>query len=259
MSLGLLNRQPTFLSDPAWTTAPWEWHPKSVLDWLLDIITQLPSIFQQTDRLLLLQPTLSRRREAQGLLRLCIEAESQFEHWLAMVDGQRTPEKPLTYWFEEMTDPGHAIPFSYTFTFSDSMTGIMFLYNWMAHVLLYKCMETLDRIISQPVVDVYPDSWPDAAAADPQISVARYRQAREMAADICRGLDSALENALQPDLLVAPMRVALDLYKEINAASSQDGALEILWLDAFRGRLAEKGQHVATALQGKQWVQLARF
>lgn len=258
LSFALLNKQPTFVSDTAWTTIPWEWHPKALLDHLLDIMSQFPGIFEQTDRLLPYQATLARRQEAQDLLLLCIGLETQLEHWLAMVDTQRTPEKPFSYWAEELTSPGSAIPFSYSLLFSDNMTSIMFLYYWMALMLLHKHIESLHRIIFQPVIDAYPNLWPDLPPSL-QIDVARYQQTRDLAANICRSLDATLEGTSQPDILVAPMTVALDLYREINATSSQDGLLEMMWLDAFRGRLVAKGQYVASVLQGNRWLELAKY
>jgi hypothetical protein len=54
------------------------------------------------------------------------------------------------------------------------------------------------------------------------------------------------------------MTVALDLYKEINATST-DAALEILWLESFRGRVNSNGQHIASKLQAQRWTEIARF
>lgn len=221
-------------------------------------MTHLPAIFDQTDRLLPFQATLARRQEAQDLLQRCLILESQFEHWLAMVDSHRDSQKPMSYWPEELTTSSGGIPFSYAYTFSDNMTGVMFLYYWMAQILFHKCIESLHRIIFQPVIDAYPNLWPDLPP-NLQIDPARYQQTRELAANICRSLDSTLEGNAQPDMLVAPMTVALDLYREINTSSPQDGLLEVMWIEAFKGRLIEKGQYVANVLQRNRWIELAKF
>jgi hypothetical protein len=78
------------------------------------------------------------------------------------------------------------------------------------------------------------------------------------AADICRGLDSVLHHTVQPDMLIMPMTVAMDLYREIHT-TSQDGLMEIVWIDNFRSRLIEKGQHVAGVLQAQRWSEVATF
>lgn len=232
---------------------PWEKHPKSSFDELLDIIASLPALFERTDRLLPLQATLARRHEAQQLLYSCLTLETQFDQWLAGIDGG-APEQPLTYWAEESTSPSGAIPFPESYSFKDGMTGLMFMYYWMSQILLHGCIDTLHGLIFEAVMDAYPDMWPDLPPLL-QIDPARYQKTSELAANICRGLDSTLEMMVQPDMLIAPMTVVINLYRDM----SHDGILEILWLEAFRGRLAEKGQHVATVLQGNRWSEFARF
>jgi (R)-2-hydroxyglutarate---pyruvate transhydrogenase len=221
-------------------------------------MSQLPAIFEHTDQLLLYQATLGRRQEAQNLLHESLVLEAQFEHWLGTLTNYRDQHKPMSYWAEDMPPTSGGIPFSYAYCFSDSMTGTMFLYFWMAHILFYKNTESLNRMIFEPVIDTYPDIWPDLPPAL-QVGQSKYQQTREFADSICRGLDSALEGSTQPDILIAPLTIALDLYKEINATSSQDGLLEIMWLEAFRGRLIEKGQYVTSVVQGNRWVEVAMF
>lgn len=256
MSLALLSRQDTFLSEHEWITRPWEQHPKSPLDELFDTMLFLPSIFARTDQIVPLQATLDRRLKAQGLLHSCLALEAQFDQWLhhpSMSHGQNGP----AYWAEELVSPGAEIPFANAFTFRDAQAGMMFLYYWMSQIQFHRCIDTLNRTIFQPVIDSYPDMWPDLPPSL-QIDPTRYQHGRELAANICRGLDSALEHTVQPDILLAPMTAALDLYREINA-TSQDGVLEIMWLEAFKGRLMGKGQHVANVLQGQKWTEVANF
>jgi hypothetical protein len=59
-------------------------------------------------------------------------------------------------------------------------------------------------------------------------------------------------------MLIMPMAVAMDLYRDINSVS-QDGLMEIMWIDNFRSRLIEKGQHVAGVLQSQTWSEVATF
>lgn len=256
MSLALLSRRETFLSGPDWTTTPWELHPKCLLDQLFDIVLFLPSIFVRTDRIVPLQATLDRRHKAQELLHSCLTLEAQFRQWLQQASmGNETHQ--LAYWAEDLVSPGTEIPFANAYTFRDGQTGLMFVYYWMSQILFHRCIDTLNRTIFQPVIDAYPNMWPDLPP-NLQIDPTQYQHGRELAANICRGLDSALNNTVQPDMLLAPMTVALDLYREINA-TSQDGVLEIMWLEAFKGRLMGKGQHVANVVQGQKWMEVANF
>lgn len=252
----LLSRRDTFLSAPEWTSVPWQRHPKCSLDHLFDLILFLPSILSHTDQIIPLEATHNRRLRAQDLLQSSLSLERQFDLWLHSAN-QPTPSHQIPFWAEELTSPGGLIPFSNSYTFRDNHTGLAFLYYWMTQITFHRCIESLQRIIFQPVIDAYPDMWPDLPP-DLQVDVARYQHGREFAADICRGLDSVLDSTVQPDVLVAPMAAAMDFYKEINT-TSQDGLMEMMWLDNFRSRLIEKGQHIANVLQRQKWVEVATF
>ena len=216
----------------------------------------LPPILATVDRILPLPGTFARRLKAQELLESCLLLETRFNHWLGTVaigagDGH------VPYWSDELGGPGGEIPFANPYTFRDGLTGTMLLYYWMAQILFHRCIESLHSAIFQPVLDAYPNMWPDLPPSL-QIDPLQYQDGRELAANICRGLDAALSGTTQPDMLLAPMTVALDFYRDINA-TSQDGVLEILWLEAFKRRLAAKGQLIANVLQGQRWVKVARY
>ncbi|KAL7950506.1 hypothetical protein V8C42DRAFT_306714 [Trichoderma barbatum] len=256
MSIALLSRRDTFLRAPEWTTIPWEQHPKSALDQLFDLVLQLPAIFEQMDRIIHLQATLARRTQAQELLHHCLVMEAEFRQWLQRA-CRGTEDHPYPFWVEELRSPGGAIPFANAYSFKDGVTGLMFVYYWMAMIPFHRCIEHIHMVIFQPVVDAYPNMWPELPP-NLQIDPAHYQDGRELAANICRGLDSALDSAVQPDLLLGPMTVAMDFYRDVNAAS-QDGVLEILWLDGFKKRLWAKAQAVTSVLQAHKWSEVAKF
>ncbi|XP_044724341.1 fungal zn(2)-Cys(6) binuclear cluster domain-containing protein [Hirsutella rhossiliensis] len=237
VSFALFSRCDSFLSQQDWMSTPWNWHPKSPLDYLLDIVLRLPSILAAADDLLPQPATMPRRLEAQGLLRNCLMVEMQFHEWLQ----------------SDLGEGGGEIPFAAPYAFRDGLTALMMLYYWMAQIPLHRCIESLHSAIFQPVVDAFPDMWPD-----PQVDPTHYQDGCELAASICRGLDSALGGTTQPDMLLAPMAVALNVYRDASA-TSQDGILEMLWLEAFQKRLAHKGQYIANILQQQRWVEIARY
>ncbi|KAI1021519.1 hypothetical protein LB505_000074 [Fusarium chuoi] len=254
--LALLRRQDTFVSSPEWKTVPWQRHPKSLLDHLLDLVLLLPAILSQVDQIVPSEPTLHRRHSAQQLLRDCLSLERHLDAWFQMAN-RPSFEQPVAYWTEELISPGGLIPFTNSYAFRDAITGLAFLYYWMTQILFHQCVESLHRAIYQPVIDAYPNMWPDLPF-DLQIDLNRYQHGRMFAADICRGLDSVLHDTVQPDMLIMPMTVAMDLYRDINSVS-QDGLMEIMWIDNFRSRLIEKGQHVAGVLQSQTWSEVATF
>ncbi|QPC73658.1 hypothetical protein HYE68_004410 [Fusarium pseudograminearum] len=239
-----------------WRTIPWQSHPKSLLDSLLDYVLFLPAILAQVDRITPMEATLSRRYHAQQLLRNCLSLEKQFNAWFQAAT-RPSYGYPMAYWADEFSNPGGLLPFSNLYTFKDGNTGLAFLYYWMTQIIFHRCIENLHRIIYQPVIDAYPDMWPNLPY-DLQIDITQYQHGCLFAADICRGLDSVLHETDQPDMLILPMKVAMDFYKDIHA-TSQDGLMEIMWIDNFRSRLAEKGQHVAGVLQSQKWSEVATF
>ncbi|KAM0562222.1 hypothetical protein ACHAPJ_002667, partial [Fusarium lateritium] len=254
--VALLSRQDTFISSADWKSVPWQRHPKSLLDHLLDLVLFLPAIFAQVDQVVPTEATLSRRHRAQQLLRECLSLERHFDAWFQLAN-RPSYGCPMAYWSEELISPGGLIPFSNSYNFKDGNTGLAFLYYWMTQILFHQCIESLHRTIFQPVIDAYPNMWPDLPF-DLQIDVSRYQHGRMIAADICRGLDSVLNSTIQLDMLILPMTVAMDLYKDINAIS-HDGVMEIMWLENFRSRLIEKGQHVAGVLQSQRWSEVASY
>lgn len=256
MSIALLSRHDTFLRMPEWTTIPWEQHPKSPLDELFDIVLQLPALLEQMDRIIHLQATLARRTQAQELLHHCLIVEAQFRQWLQGA-YRGADEHSFPYWAEELRSPGGAIPFANAYAFKDGLTGLMFVYYWMAMIPFHQCIETIHMAIFEPVVDAYPQVWPELPASL-QIDPTQYQDGRELAANICRGLDSALESTVQPDMLLGPMTVAMNFYRDVNV-TSQDGVLEILWLDGFKKRLWAKAQAVTSVLQTHTWSEVAKF
>ncbi|CAG1959928.1 unnamed protein product [Fusarium graminearum] len=252
----LLNRQDTFISSQDWRTIPWQSHPKSLLDSLLDYVLFLPAILAQVDRITPVEATLSRRYHAQQLLRNCLSLEKQFNAWF-QVATRSSYGYPMAYWVDEFSNPSGLLPFSNLYTFKDGNTGLAFLYYWMTQIIFHRCIENLHRIIYQPAIDAYPDMWPNLPY-DLQVDITQYKHGCLFAADICRGLDSVLHETDQPDMLILPMKVAMDFYKDIHA-TSQDGLMEIMWIENFRSRLAEKGQHVAGVLQSQKWSEVATF
>ncbi|RDA91405.1 hypothetical protein CP533_6892 [Ophiocordyceps camponoti-saundersi (nom. inval.)] len=254
VSLALLGRRDCFLSEQEWMTTPWTGHPKSPLDRLFDVVLRLPSILATADDLLPLPATMTRRIRAQDLLQDCLIIEMHLHEWLQSVttgaEGQHAP-----YWSQE--ESGGEIPFANPYAFRDGLAALMMLYYWMALIPFHRCIDSLHEAIFQPVVDAYPNMWPDLPP-NLQIDPSQYQDGRELAANICRGLNAALDTTTQPDILVAPMTVAMEFYRNINA-TSQDGVLEILWLEAFQRKLAFKVQYIAGVLQQQRWVEVARY
>lgn len=235
---------------------PWRKHPKSHFDQLLDLVAFLPYLLEKADEIESVQGTTERRDEAQNLLQNGLALEGRFDQWLRTA-SHGTGVQPAPYWTQQVADAGE-LPFYYSYAFKDGVTGITFLYYWMSQIPLHRCIENLYNVMYEPVLDEYPDMWTSFPLDLRVEDLPKYQQTHELAANVCRGLDSVLEQTVQPDILIAPMTMALELYKEINAVS-RDCTLEILWLEAFRERLAEKGSYVVSVVQGQTWHEVGRL
>lgn len=150
----LLNHNPTPMADPEWKTVPWERSPKTALDTLLDIMTQLPALLSRTDRVLSLHPGVFRNLKAKDILSVCANVESQFEGWYAEMEvaASRNIECPLLYWpwtagsgLNQKTgrwEQGQA-PFEVTYEFPNSEGGLAHIYYWTGMIVLYGMMARL--------------------------------------------------------------------------------------------------------------------
>lgn len=200
--------------------------------------------------------TVQRRLKAQDLLTNCLTIERQLDQWLTLA-SQPTEEHPQVLWIEDPDSVEAQMPFADNFAFKDALSCIMFLYYWMSLILFHRCIDALHRAIFQPVLDAYPDMYPDLPP-NLQIDPAKYHQVRDLASNICRSLDFALSVTVQPDMLVAPLTVVQEFYKDLNSTSG-DSELEILWCENFKSRLISKGQDIADVIQSKKWVDIGRF
>jgi hypothetical protein len=236
---------------------PWELHPKSHLDKLFDITVALPSIFARADRIFPDSATVTRRLKAIDLLANCLNIERQLDDWLAAA-SEPTEDFPEPYIVEEPDSPDASqIPFASNLVFRDSLSAVQFVYYWTSLILFHRCIESLHHVIFQPVINAFPEIYPNLPASL-DIDPTKYQQIRGLASNICRSLDSALSMTTQPDLLVTPLTVVSDYYKEI-ITSSGDGELEVLWCDNFRQRLLSRGQNIVDVIQNKTWVDVGRF
>lgn len=260
--LSLLNRQPTFLSSDEWRRTPWEFHEKSPLDHLLDIIVLIPALFQRADGLISVPADLARRHYAQTLLSEYLLIEAQLDDWHLRLQSSNTPTATSAYWAPDPTSPstllkGLQVPFSDILFFKDGATALSLLTYWTAMLLLHASIDQIHSAVCDPILDDYPNLYADLPV-ELQIDVSRYRQRREYASRICRGLDFALGAGIQLDALVVPLSVASGVYKEINEIS-RDGELEVQWCEGFREALTAQGQALVQDVMARSWADLARY
>ncbi|KAF3770470.1 hypothetical protein M406DRAFT_247049 [Cryphonectria parasitica EP155] len=262
---GLINRKPVFCGEAEWIATPWERHPKAPFDHLLDILSSIPALLQQLDHLLSLDATTARRFMAQDLLDSALGIQAALEHWHASLHhssrGGGGHHHHHHHHHHRHQAAAH-VPFGEPISFRDALAALTFTYYWTAQVLFYPCIGLLGHTISAPVVD--EDLRQQAGYGPPRpnnnVDPEAYGtdQLRTVAAHVCRGLDAALAATAQPDLLAFPVRVAETFYGGISVVTqSEDGAMELMWLAAFKDRIVGRGQDLARSVMSKGWKDLA--
>ncbi|XXG96649.1 hypothetical protein Hte_002937 [Hypoxylon texense] len=254
----LLNRQPTFLCSPEWTVVPWERHPRTPLDDLLDILVLLPSIFSRADRITPLGATIPRRLKARDLLSNCVNIERQFDIWYAVVHQKVDESGSPLYWVGDAVPESVQMPFPEVFHFPSPLIGLVHVYYWAALIGFHQCIYGLLDIIFESESEDFsgPVVLPEIPSG---VDFQKYHptQTRMLAANVCRSLDFVLRTTAQPDLLAAPFWVVSNFYNEI--ARFGDGELERRWCASFKGRLEAKCRDMSPWLQEKKWVDARQF
>ncbi|SPO04527.1 uncharacterized protein DNG_07212 [Cephalotrichum gorgonifer] len=252
IGMALLNRRETFLASPEWTTTPWQIHPKSLLDSLLDTLAFLPSLFARSDTLLSQPPSPPRQHHLHELFTTCLRVERRLDAWYAAMMATGGPGCRLND-----QDADLQIPFGGGLVFSDGASALMCIYYWTALLLFHRCVLAVHRSLFQHGYQYGGGSHQEPAPA-PVINEQKYQQGRQLAGKICQSLDFALGSTPQPDLLVVPLTAAERFYAGIKEVSGQ-GTLELFWCERFRERLGLRGESLAGFLHGREWVEVGSF
>jgi hypothetical protein len=256
----MLSRRGTFLGSQEWNTTPWKYHDKSMLDGLFDIAAVLPSIFERRDQIASEQPSQLQQQRAQNLLANCLHVEAQLDEWYAAFTmGVDANECWLLGQDMEMQ-----VLFGGGLGFRDGVSATGFIYYWMTLLLFHQCV---DGLLRGGPLGTYGGGYHDGGASATgtyhgggfMVDEFKYQQDRDLAGKICRSLDFALSNTLQPDLLVAPLTAAEQFYRALNEDTTE-GTLELLWCGEFRERLARRSEALSSLLLGgDDWRELALF
>lgn len=150
------------------------------------------------------------------------------------------------YWLDDR-DAASNIPFGGAFSFRDGESALACVYYWTGLLLFHPCALALRRAAAFP---------PYGAAH--QADEARYAQGRQLAGRICQSLDFAARQSPQPDLLAMPLAAVEGFYRGVEGEGGY-AALELVWCQGFREKLALRGKYLAGLLQGRKWAELGRF
>ncbi|KAI5928806.1 hypothetical protein F4810DRAFT_705738 [Camillea tinctor] len=254
----LLNRQPTFLCSPEWTIVPWEHHPRTPLDDLLDIVVLLPSIYSRADRITPLEPSMDRQLKAKDLLSNCINIETQFDIWYSVIE-QNTNESSSRghlYWVGDAATGGQP-PFAESFNYNSPLMCLVHVYYWTVLIGFHQCIYSLLQVIFESESGTSSPTM--TSDLPPGLDPRKYQPAenRMLAANVCRSMEFALRTTGQPDLLAAPLWIVTDLFNRMRSFGGGD--MEYMWCTNFQGRLETRSREMSAWLQDKRWREISRF
>ncbi|KAL2136309.1 hypothetical protein VTI74DRAFT_4343 [Chaetomium olivicolor] len=219
----LLNHTPTFLSEPQWITTPFEHHPKSPLDRLVDVLVQVPDLLARADRILAQDHTLARRLMAQDLLNNCLDVEGSFAAWYSSLERSGSQRQPL-FWLADAstTTTATSTPEIYpSLSFRDTHTALCLTTYWTALLTFYP---TLWHLYFAAVLDPVVDVPSTTAATTPYFPQHHPHQQQPATVDVETGMgmgmgvgavgtgmgmgiiDAGMQDTL-PDLLPLPLPV----------------------------------------------------
>ncbi|KAI0851686.1 hypothetical protein F5Y00DRAFT_259176 [Daldinia vernicosa] len=255
----LLNRQPTFLCSPEWTVVPWERHPRTPLDELLDIVVLLPSVFSQVSRITSQDASLSRHLKEKEFLDSCVNIEQQFDIWYSMLHQRVSESGSMLHWTADATHYDAHVPFSNVFNFPSPLMGLIHVYYWAVLISFHQCIDMMLNIIVESEGKSPSGDFGMLSVIPLGIDIQKYQPSKRriLAENVCRSLDFALQTTVQPDLLAAPLWVVNEFYDGIGHFG--DGELERLWCAGFKGRLEAKCREVSLCLQENKWVDVKQF
>ena len=243
-------KKDSFLSGVEWRTIPWNLHPKSLFDSLLDIMSTLPALLARTGRITATRShTDSLVSRPESALAECQRLAGQLDEWAALAGPRRIPCRP---------QPDSALDTkSKGLVFRDGITAVSCVYLWTAKLLLHQCTGVLRELMSRPVIEHIIGMDYVCPAMNTFVDT----QSVLLSANICSGLDSALANTLQPDLLVGPLAIANKVFAEAvrQQQHTKETSDHILWNEDFVKRLAAKAEHMRGWIEAKPWRDLAHF
>jgi hypothetical protein len=228
------------------------------MDTLLDIAVLLPTMLSRADRVAQEAPSVARGLKAKDLLDNCLSVEKQFEIWYHVAQQVAADESTLLlYWIEETPVSAAHMAFPGAFSFASPFWCMVHVQYWSLLLSFRQCiqgiLETILDSFAGSNETVIPTSYSDLLPGE---DVAKYQIGgfTELAGNVCRGLDFALQNTYRADMIAAPFLVVNEFYQRMRAFG--DTELECMWCDDFKGRIELKGYETCGWIQGLSWVDL---
>lgn len=199
----ILQRKTTFLASHEWLTLPWELENKTFHDRLIDLMTQIPTLLEQTDLVMSICDGDIAIRERLRMLQACQQIEKALHGWRAGM--KKTAGETAT---EHKHEDRNDYPFRYDFTYENHLFARTQVVYWSCHLVVSDTMYKLQVSLEELTFGSSERPFPSDTLRS---------NSRTYAVNIAQAIDYFLlpeMGALGADLISFPMGLAYSFFSQ---------------------------------------------
>jgi hypothetical protein len=199
----ILQRKTTFLASEEWLTLPWALENRTFHDRLIDLMTRIPTLLEQTDIAMSIHDPDIAIREQLKMLEGCQQIEKALQGWRAGM--KKTAGETAT---EHKREDGDDYPFRYDFTYENHLFARTQAVYWSSHLVVSETMYDLQVSLERLTVSSNELPFP---------SDTLHANSRTYAVNIAQAVDYFLlpeMGALGADLISFPMGLAYRFFSQ---------------------------------------------
>lgn len=227
----ILQRKTTFLGSDEWLTLPWSTEPKTFHDRLIDLMTRIPALLEETDIALSIRNPAVAVREQLRMLDACQQLEKAIHGWRA---GMKIGAGETAT--EHKRELGDKYPFKYDFTYANHLFARTQAVYWSCHLVVSDTMHDLQVSLERLNV---------SSTALGFTSEIIHEKSRTYAVNIAQAVDYFMlpeMGALGADVISFPMGLAYRFFSQ-----SQEHEICAWFVNALEN-MKKRGFHIGRFL-----------
>lgn len=244
ITYALATRTPTYLAQPDWLTVPWTIQPKSDIDQLFDIMTQIATLLAKTAQFIMPTACDIPHTQSTELLQQSWEFQSQLKTWYQGFQCKQTG--PL---YHEQPSSSHFLPhlapvFTTSLHFPTFEIARLHVSYWTILLLLH------DSILSMPLAAAR-DEIPSSSLLTSVQRDFTQKQALHLATLIAQSIAYMLSedmHILGPQKVFFTLRAAMHVFE-----TSPDHEKEAQWCKGVFDELDRRGYPFGRILCSCRW------
>lgn len=227
----ILQRKTTFLASDEWLTLPWASQPRTFHDRMIDIMTRIPTLLEQSDIVLSKRNPNVATKEQLRMFDACQQIEKALHDWRAIMKPGAAESA-----FPHQRSAGDDYPFKHDFTFANHLFARTQAVYWSCLLVVSETMYDLQSSLEQLTGNVNISGTS---------SKALHEKARSYAVNIAQSIEYFLlpeMGALGADLISFPMGLA---YRFFNQSHEQGICM---WFEKSLENMKKRGFHIGRFL-----------